>query len=50
MVYHVIYVAMGIVVPDDEVFRVKLRENESMTFSGSCYLEILRSAGDVCDV
>jgi hypothetical protein len=30
------------VVPDDEVFRVSLRQADALRFSGSCYLEILR--------
>ena len=30
------------VVPDDEVFRVKLRKSNTLRFFGSCNLEILR--------
>ena len=37
-----IFVAMATVVPDDEVFRVSLRQTDALRFSGSCYLEILR--------
>ena len=36
------FVAMATVVPDDEVFRVNLRQTDALRFSGSCYLEILR--------
>ena len=35
-------IAMPTVVPDDEVFRVKLRKSNSLRFSGQCLLEILR--------
>ena len=33
---------MVTVIPDDELFRVNLRRSDSIQFSGSCYLEILR--------
>ena len=38
----IMIIAMPTVVPDDEVFRVKLRKSNSLRFSGQCLLEILR--------